>query len=154
MGMEAVTEIMKMQLSEMKIEHYEAVIMLWKTTEGIGLSSADSREAIASYLARNPGLSLVALDDERVAGALLCGHDGRRGFIHHLAVAENYRRQDLGREMVERALVQLRLEGIEKCHLFVFDENHGAISFWKQVGFTQRPELSTMSRMTGEASSP
>ncbi len=145
---------MKIQLSEMKIEHYEAVIMLWTTSEGIGLSSADSREAVARYLARNPGLSLVALDDERVVGALLCGHDGRRGFIHHLAVAEKYRRQNLGRELVEHVLVQLRLEGIEKCHLFVFVENHGAISFWNKVGFTQRLELSTMSRMTDEAADP
>jgi len=139
---------MKLQLSEMNIEHYEAVIALWSTTEGIGLSSADSREAIASYLERNQGLSLVALDGVIVAGALLCGHDGRRGFIHHLAVNEGYRRQNLGRLLVERALDQLRQEGIEKCHLFVYEQNHEAISFWKQVGFAQRIELSMMSIMT------
>ena len=139
---------MRLKLSEMYIEHYEAVIELWTTTEGIGLSSADSREAIATYLERNPGLSLVALDGEILAGAILCGHDGRRGFIHHLAVNEGYRRQNLGRLLVERALAQLRQEGIQKCHLFVYEQNQEAISFWKQVGFTQRLELRLMSTMT------
>ena len=145
---------MGMQLATMNIEHYEAVIALWNTTEGIGLSSADSREAITGYLERNPGLSLVALDGEIVAGARLCGHDGRRGFIHHLAVNEDDRRQNLGRRMVERALANLRQVGIQKCHLFVYEQNHDAISFWNHVGFTQRIELSMMSRMTGEVASP
>jgi len=137
---------MRIQLFEMNIEHYEAVLALWTTTEGIGLSSADSREAIATYLERNPGLSLVALDGVIVAGALLCGHDGRRGYIHHLAVNGGYRRQSFGRQMVEHALAQLREEGIQKCHLFVYEQNYEAISFWQRVGFTQRLELSMMSR--------
>ena len=141
---------MSIQLVEMKIEYYESVIALWRKTEGIGLSSADSRQAIGGYLERNPGFSLVALDGEVIAGALLCGHDGRRGFIHHLAVDEHYRRQNLGRQMVYRVLAHLAQEGIQKCHLFVYQQNQEAISFWKQIGFTQRVDLSMMSKMTSE----
>ena len=78
---------------------YPAVIELWKRCEGIGLSAADEAAAIAAYLARNPGMSFVALTDEgRVAGAVLGGHDGRRGYIHHLAVDAACRRQGSGPE--------------------------------------------------------
>ena len=139
-----------MQLSVMNIEQYEAVITLWQSTEGIGLSSADSRGAIARYLERNPGLSLVAIEDGIVVGALLCGHDGRRGYIHHLAVKESHRRRQIGRKLVEHCLAQLRLQGIQKCHLFVYERNHEAIAFWSQLDFAERIELSMMSRIIDE----
>ena len=91
---------------------YDAVIALWRATEGIGLSGADERGAIAAYLARNPGLSMVALHAEALVGAVLCGHDGRRGYIHHLAVVPTERGGGLGRTLAERCLLGLGALGI------------------------------------------
>jgi putative acetyltransferase len=137
----------KAVIKVMDIAHYDEVIELWQRSEGIGLSDADSRDNIGRYLARNPGLSLVAMADGMIIGAMLCGHDGRRGYIHHLAVANGYRRRELGRQMVVRSLQQLHKEGIQKCHLFVFKHNSDAIEFWRRVGFTERVDLSMMSKL-------
>lgn len=89
---------MGVMLREMTVQDYEEVLALWRSSEGIGLSDADSRENIARFLERNPGLSFVAYDGQELIGAVLCGYDGRRGYIHHLAVAESHRRRRLGRE--------------------------------------------------------
>ncbi|MFQ5812529.1 MAG: GNAT family N-acetyltransferase [Anaerolineae bacterium] len=137
---------MSIVIREMAIRDYDQVLALWQTSEGVGLSDADSEEGAARFLDRNPGLSFVARDDEHLVGAVLCGHDGRRGYIHHLAVSNSRRRQGLGRALVERCLSALRRAGIGKCHIFVFADNQDTIAFWKSIGWTQRVELVMMSR--------
>ena len=137
-----------MHIREMTIQDYDAVIALWQSVEGVGLSSADAREPIARYLERNPGLSFTAWDGDVLVGAVLCGHDYRRGYVHHLTVRESHRRQGIGKALVERCLAALKAEGIDKCHLFVFVVNEDAIGFWKSVGWTQRVDLVVMSKYT------
>jgi putative acetyltransferase len=131
------------------MEAYDEVYALWQATPGVGLSSADGRDEIGRYLARNPGLSFVAEQDGRLVGAVLCGHDGRRGFIHHLAVRPEARRQGLGGRLVRACLGGLRAAGIQKCHLFVFGANVEAIAFWKAAGWVSRDELVLMSMNLG-----
>jgi ribosomal protein S18 acetylase RimI-like enzyme len=133
-------------IREMTTQDYAEVLALWRTSEGVGLSDADSEEGVVRFLERNPGLSFVALDGEHLVGAILCGHDGRRGYIHHLAVSTLHRRKGLGRALVGQCLSTLRRDGIAKCHIFVFDDNNDTIAFWKSVGWTQRVELIMMSR--------
>jgi hypothetical protein len=60
-------------------DDYDAAYALWCDTPGIGLSEAESREGIGSFLGRNPGLSLVARGPEGLLGTVLCGQDGHRG---------------------------------------------------------------------------
>ncbi len=130
----------------MSLADYDAVLALWQAAEGVGLSAADERGAIALYLERNPGLSFTAWEGETLVGAVLCGHDGRRGFIHHLAVAESHRRRGIGRMLAERCLEGLREQGIDKCHLFVYRINTQAQDFWQEIGWTRRDDLYIMSR--------
>lgn len=136
---------MSIEVRPMTPDSYDQVMALWQAAEGVGLSDADSRPAIGQYVARNPGLSLLAYQDDRLVGAVHCGHDGRRGYIHHLAVRPEARRQGIGRRLVQECLAGLRREGIQKCHLFVFQQNEPAIAFWEAIGFTGRDELSMMS---------
>lgn len=142
------------EIRELAILDYDAVMTLWRETPGVGLSAADNREAIAAYLLRNPGLSFAAWDGPRLVGAVLCGHDGRRGYLHHLAVAPAYRRQHLGFELAERCLHCLRRCGIEKCHLFVYRNNLDAQLFWKSSGWAERPDLTLMSSITSPECGP
>ena len=130
----------------MSIQDYDGVLALWQASDGVGLSDADSEESMGRFLDRNPGLSLVALEGGEIVGAVLCGHDGRRGYVHHLAVSELHRRKGVGRALVKRCLSALRTVGIHKCHIFVFAENQDAIAFWQRVGWTERVELTMMSR--------
>jgi N-acetylglutamate synthase len=127
---------------------YDACYTLWSASEGIGLSEADSRQNIAKFLDRNPGLSFVAEDprEARLAGAVLCGCDGRRGYLHHLAVAPSHRRRGIGGELVARALGALAGIGVRKCHIFVIADNSAGRKFWQAAGWELRTDLFVMSR--------
>jgi ribosomal protein S18 acetylase RimI-like enzyme len=122
------TEILPFRPSD-----YDEVMTLWEATEGLTLREADSRNAIVDYLARNPGLSFVARDGDRLVGAVLAGTDGRRGYLQHLAVAATHRRQGLGTCLATRVLDGLRSLGIAKCHLFVRREHAHAREFWERL---------------------
>lgn len=134
-----------MQILEMTIADYEEAIQLWQQTPGMGLSSADERPAIARFLERNPGLCFVARQGTTLVGTAMCGHDGRRGYIYHVAVAEAYRSQGIANRMMEHCLDGLRRQGIQKAHLMVYETNLGGIAFWHKVGWYRRDELAIMS---------
>ena len=124
---------MQIDYFELKITDYQNVISLWKSCEGIGLSNADSTDSLQAYLRRNPGTSFVAKHQNEIIGAVLCGHDGRRGYLHHLAVQPAYRNQGIGRSLVERCVVALQQIEIQKCHLFIFNSNIAGIQFWEKI---------------------
>lgn len=136
---------MTIEISPFDIADYEEAYALWTVTPGIGLSSVDSREAIQYYLEENPGISHVAREDGRLIGALLCGSDRRRGYLHHLAVDPTCRRRNIGRELVEHSLKALRAQGIVKCHIFVYRDNAGGFAFWEKTGWYRRNDLEIMS---------
>src|SRR5262245_42736485 len=114
----------------------DAAIDLWSTSDGIGLNESDTRDALLRFLARNPGMSAVALDTAHVVGAILCGHDGRRGTIHHLAVASAYRRRGVGSELVSYTLRRLHEADIPRCNLFLYDDNEVGRRFWEHHGWS------------------
>jgi len=128
------------------MDYYDRVIDLWNKCDGIGLSSADSREGLQKYLERNPGMSLVARDLDNVVGSILCGHDGRRGYIHHLAVSPDYRRQGIGHKLVGKSIAVLKEWGIQKSHIFIFNDNQDGIAFWERIGWTFRKDVSLISK--------
>jgi N-acetylglutamate synthase len=128
------------------IQDYEAAIELWKSSQHIGLSFADGRDEIEKYLLRNPGMSQVAVEDGRIVGTLLCGHDGRRGYLYHLYVDRLYRRKGLGKKLVDACLRGLKKQGIDKCHLFIFNENEAGKQFWRDTGWQERFDISVFSR--------
>jgi putative acetyltransferase len=98
---------MQADIFEFAITDYQNVISLWKNCEGIGLSRADSKDSMEAYLKRNPGMSFVAIYQNEIIGAVLCGHDGRRGYLHHLAVHPDYRKQGIGRSLVAKCVAAL-----------------------------------------------
>lgn len=130
----------------MTIDDYSRILALWQKTPGLGLSEADSREGILAFLERNPGLCFVCEEGERLIGTILCGHDGRRGYIYHLAVDETYRKRGIGRQLTQQSLDALRLRGIAKCHLFVYRDNNEAEQFYNGFGWQKRTTLDIFSK--------
>ena len=137
---------MTVDIAEFTMRDYDEAIALWRRSQGVSLRGADGRDAIERYLRRNPGLSFVARADGALVGAVLCGHDGRRGYLHHLAVAEAHRGQGIGSALAERCLAALRSLGIEKCHLFVVRDKADARGFWRRAGWEERTDVQLMSR--------
>ena len=136
---------MSFVIRTMSIEDYEQAYTLWEKTEGIGLSDADKKENIRMYLDRNPGLSFVALSKDKIIGTVLCGYDGRRGFIHHLAVDMDRQRQGIGEKLVKKCLETLKQKNIQKCHIFVYRDNVSGKDFWKHIGWKLRNNLDILS---------
>ena len=128
-------------LRVMTLNDYDAVLDLMKRTPGVTVRDADSRESTARYLERNPGLSFVAELDGALAGCVMCGHDGRRGYLQHLVVAPEHRRQGLAASLVERCLSGLEKEGIVKCHLDVIKTNTAAAQYWRGQGWSLRTDI-------------
>jgi putative acetyltransferase len=136
-----------MEITELTIKNYEEVISLWESSEGVGLDKdTDTKERIGIYLQRNPGLSFAAFEKGKVIGAVLCGQDGRRGYLHHLTVAEAHRNKGIGTALVEKVISKLRMLGIRKCNIFVFADNPAGGEFWKKNGWVERTDLKVMSK--------
>ena len=131
-----------MEIRVMNIQDYDQVYALWMSCKNMGFNNLDdSREGIAKLLCRNPSTSFVAMDGDKLAGVILSGQDGRRGYIYHMSVAEAYRRQGVGSQLVERCLSALKAEGINKVALLVFNRNEAGNAFWETHGFTVRNDV-------------
>ena len=131
-----------MNIREMKIEDYDKVFALWKTIKGFGIRSVDdSREGIERFLKWNPGLSVVAEENGKIVGAILCGSDGRRGCLYHVCVHKEYRRQGIGKTMVVWCMEKLKELQINKVSLIAFTQNDVGNAFWKEIGWTKREDL-------------
>jgi ribosomal protein S18 acetylase RimI-like enzyme len=137
---------------QFRIEDFDAVIALWRCTEGVGLNESDTRRAIAAFLRRNPNLSFVAEKDGQIIGAVLCGHDGRRGYLHHLAVSKRHRGCGVGRRLVTACLAKLRKTGIQKCNIFIFANNAEGMKFWAHTGWSLRTDLRLMQILLDDGS--
>lgn len=126
----------------MTIDDYDKVYALWMSCRNMGFNNLDdSREGIGKYLKRNPSTCFVAVKEQSVVGVILSGHDGRRGFIHHLAVSEECRRQQIATNLVKHALSALQSEGINKVALLAFNYNEAGNAFWENQGFTARSDV-------------
>ncbi len=126
----------------MTIEDYDEVRSLWMTIKGFGIRSVDdSREGVTAFLKRNPTSSVVAIEDGKIVGSILCGHDGRRGCLYHVCVAKDYRMRGIGKEMVVFCMNALKAEHINKVSLIAFTKNDIGNAFWKRIGWTKREDL-------------
>lgn len=131
----------------MVADDYDRVYELWMSSKNMGFNDQDdSREGIEKFLRRNPNTCFVALDGDALIGVILCGHDGRRGTIHHMAVAEACQHKGVGKALVERALDALKAEGIHKVALVAFKRNGPGNTFWEKLGFTVRDDLNYRNR--------
>ncbi len=131
-----------MNIRVMRIEDYDSVYALWLSCAGMGLNNLDdSKEGIDKFLRRNPNTCFVAEVDNEISGVIIAGNDGRRGFIYHTAVSTKFRKQGMGRKLVEKAVESLKEEGINKVALVVFERNEKGNKFWEKLGFIAREDL-------------
>lgn len=126
----------------MTMEDYPQVRELWNSIKGFGIRSVDdSCEGVERFLKRNPTTSVVAVEDDKIVGAILCGHDGRRGCLYHVCVHKDYRMRGIGKAMVGFAMEALKEEQISKVSLIAFTKNDIGNAFWKEIGWTKREDL-------------
>src|SRR5438034_10013502 len=120
-------------------DDYDAAIRLWRRVEGLEIAEGDDREGLAQFLRRNRGLSRVAIDGAAIVGIALCGHDGRRGHVYHLAVDPAYQRSGLGQRLLDECLEGLRRTGVKRVIIMVAEDNPRGREFWKRSGWEELP---------------
>lgn len=126
----------------MTLGDYDEVHSLWMGIHGFGIRSMDdSREGVERFIRRNPDTSMVAQADGRIVGAILCGHDGRRGCLYHVCVAEEYRKHGIGQRLVQECLEALKRDHINKVNLIAFKKNEVGNRFWQGLGWSFREDV-------------
>jgi N-acetylglutamate synthase len=131
-----------MDIRTMTIKDYDQVFQLWNNTNGMGMRNLDdSKDGIKKYLDRNPKTNFVVIEKETVVGVIMCGHDGRRGYIYHTAVSPQFRNRGIGTLLVNTATHALKKEGITKVALVAFENNLLGNAFWENLGFEKRIDL-------------
>ncbi|MBX7046031.1 MAG: GNAT family N-acetyltransferase [Ignavibacteria bacterium] len=129
----------------MEAGDHEKCIELWKVTEGMGFIESDTSDSLRFYLERNPGMSFVSYNEDNLIGTILGGHDGRRGYIYHLAVKKEYRGNLIGKTLVELSLDKIKSAGIQRCIIMLKSDNEANANFWLKNGFDRREDLNMFS---------
>ncbi len=131
-----------MEIRKMEISDYKSVYNLWLSCKGMGLNDVDdSEKGISRFLERNPETCFVAVDNDEIIGVILCGNDGRRGYIYHTAVKPSERNIGIGTKLVDKAMKAFEDIGITKVALVVFEKNETGNAFWEKKGFILREDL-------------
>ena len=131
-----------MKIRKMNTEDYEDAYNLWTSESRVGLRSIDdSKSGIEKFLMRNPSTCFVSEEEGEITGTILCGSDGRRGYIYHAMVSKEFRRSGTGRRLVAQVLKELEKMGINKAALVVFEDNEQGNEFWESLGFYSRGDL-------------
>src|SRR5262252_955546 len=129
----------KIVTRDFSVDDYDAALHLWQRVEGLEVAEGDDKEGVAQFVARNPGLSRVATDGAAVVGVVLCGHDGRRGYIYHLAVDPAYQARGVGRRLMDECLAGLRGAGLKRALILVAHDNSRGRKFWRGHGWEEVP---------------
>lgn len=128
---------MSTTIREIRPEDYDAINAFWRNIEGVEIDDSENKQGFDFFLGRNKGMSFLAIDHDKIIGTCLASHNGRCGFLNHLAVAQNHRRQGTGKMLVQKCSEILRTEGIKKIYIFLSKENIEAEAFWEHIGWFQ-----------------
>jgi len=141
---EIVDENTELTITSLEVTDFAELLTLWKRTEQLNLGLINTEEDLEKYLSRNPALSCVAKCGDKIIGALLCGHDGLVGYIHHLAVDGEFRRLGVGKTLVTHAVATLETQGISRCNIVISKQNTVGATFWNSLGWLRRSGVCIM----------
>jgi ribosomal protein S18 acetylase RimI-like enzyme len=132
---------MSYSLRPLEADDYSALVVLWSSAGWIDVRQTDTPEALAQFLHRNPYCNFGVYEGDDLVGAVLAGHDGWRGYLYHMVVAQEYWGMGIGKQLVQAATAAIMQDGIPKVHCLVKRDNIAAQRFWESCGFVLRDEL-------------
>ena len=136
--------MIKLKIELFTMRYYHDIIDLWKRS-GIEVSSSDTRDEITKMLKRNSNLFLIGKEDGKVIAVVMGGFDGRRGYVHHLAIDPDYQKKNYGKMMMDELIEKFRKKKVHKVHLFIEKHNKEVIDFYRKLGWEVRDDLIMMS---------
>jgi len=136
--------MIKMKIENFKMQYYHEVFELWKRAE-IGVGSSDTKDEISGVLNRNPDLFLIGKEDGKIVVVVIGAFDGRRGYVHHLAVDPDYQKRGYGKIIIDELIERFRKKKVHKIHLFIEKTNREVVDFYSNLGWDIRNDLIMMS---------
>lgn len=95
---------------------------------------ADFDRALAGPASAVPG----ALQDGRLVGTVMVGHDGHRGWVYYLATASEVRGRGYGRALMLAAEEWIARRGIVKIQFMVRADNDAVCAFYEHLGYSDQ----------------
>ncbi|MEO9592362.1 GNAT family acetyltransferase [Rhodopirellula bahusiensis] len=126
-----------------------AVIDLWLAVFPRSTGHNDPGASIDRKLAASDDLFFVAIEEGNVAGTVMAGYDGHRGWLYSVAVSPVYRRRGVGSRLVQHAESELTRRGCPKVNLQVIADNSEVVAFYRSLGFGVEERIS-MGKLTGQ----
>jgi len=137
---------MSIVIRRMEVSDVPASIELWKNMKGLAIRGSDNIRDLSEHVKMNRMHNFVAISNGQLIGTVLGGFDGRRGYIYHLAVHENFRRKNTGKELMERCFQSFKQLNVSKCHMMVLKDNTEAMEFYSKIGCELRTDLVVYSK--------
>ena len=126
------------------MKYYDEVIKLWRRA-GINVGSTDTKEELERAVQLNPDLFLIGKLDKKIISVVLGGFDGRRGYVHHLAVDPDYQKKGHGKKIMDSLMSKFLEMKVHKVHLFIEKDNKEVVEFYENLGWEIRHDLIMMS---------
>jgi N-acetylglutamate synthase len=124
-------------IREMTNDDHEELYSFWKSIEGLKMDESDYQDNFNSFLIRNPNLNYVVIHEKQIIGTIKCGHDGRRGYISHLAVNKKYQKYGIAKKLYNICIEELKKQSVLKCNLYILGSNKSAYTFWQHNGWKE-----------------
>jgi ribosomal protein S18 acetylase RimI-like enzyme len=128
-------------------DRFDGVKVLWQEAFPDDPPWNKAEVAVPAKLAVQPELFLVALNGDQVAGSIMAGYDGHRGWLYAVAVLNSRRRQGVGTALVRSAEERLRSMGCRKINLQVRVSNAAVVGFYSRLGYEIEPRTSMGKRI-------
>ncbi len=138
-------DAVKSKIKWASADDIDELITFWKSIDGIEMGDGNDRDSLDLFIRQNPTTCFLIRENQKIVGSVLGGFDGRRGYVYHLAVSIEKRRQGLGRALMDLVCSELKKLGAHKIHLFVFNDNLEAIAFYQRLGWIRRTDIQVMS---------
>jgi ribosomal protein S18 acetylase RimI-like enzyme len=131
---------MALEISEFRAPDRDEVLQLWTQAVSDGTTLGDLQQTLALNLGRRWWLSLVAREQGRIVGAIVCDRQNQDRYTYQLAIAKTHADRGLAKLLVDKAFHKLHARGIHKCHLSVPESNQPQ-QFWEVVRWQDPPDL-------------
>jgi ribosomal protein S18 acetylase RimI-like enzyme len=123
-----------MQIKPYTHQYEKAVIELWERCE-LTRPWNNPKLDIERKMKVEPELFMIGMTDGRVIASVMGGYEGHRGWVNYLAVDPAYRRQGLGRQMMEEVEKKLLEKGCPKINIQIRNGNSEAMAFYDKIGY-------------------
>lgn len=142
-----------MDVQPLSPDHYDAAVALWHQA-GLTRPWNDPVADLDRALAGPASTVLAVLASDRLVGTAMLGHDGHRGWVYYLAVADDWRRRGAGTALVRACEQWLVERDVPKLHLMIRSDNAQARSFYVPLGYDIVDVVVLGRRLDGDGRSP